>query len=192
MAEPMIVNDKAATSSGADRRPTIDDMYGMPRDGQKYELVEGELKVAPAGMYHEFVAGELYFRLRLYVRDHPIGSLFTSSAGFVLDNGQVLSPDVSFVAAQKLQGPIPTGFGHFSPDLAIEIVSPGDILSDVEDKAQIYLENGTRLVWAIVPRSKRALIYRANRKLQVVEGDEPLDGEDVLPGFSCPLSAVLG
>ncbi len=59
-------------------------------------------------------------------------------------------------------------------------------------KAMQYLTNGTRLVWVIVPRSRRALIHHVNRKLQVIEGDEPLDGEDVLPGFMCPLSDVLG
>ncbi len=194
MAEQNVMGRETPVPIGADAQPvTVESMYHMPRDGRKYELFEGEVKMAPAGMYHEYIAGELYFRIRLYLQEHAIGSLYTSSAGYELPSGQVLSPDVSFASNGKFQNEkIPIGFGHFAPDLAVEVVSPGDLISDIEDKAQIYLENGTQLVWVIVPRSRRAFIYRTNRKLQVIEGDEQLDGEDVLPGFACPLSEIFG
>jgi Uma2 family endonuclease len=172
---------------------TVEDMYHMPRDGRKYELVKGEIKVAPAGMYHELIAAKLTIRLGIYLEAHPIGQIYTSSVGFNLPSGDLLSPDVAFVSAERLPGgKTPEGFGNFAPDLAVEIVSPGDSLIDLEDKVDLYLQNGARMVWVINPRSRRATIYRPDQRVQVIQADEALDGGDVLPGFSCVLADVLG
>lgn len=177
----------------ATAKVTVEDMYRMPRDGRKYELIKGEVKVAPAGMYHELVAAKLTIKLGVYLENHPIGQIYTSSVGFNLPSGDLLSPDVSFVSSDRLpSGKTPEGFGNFAPDLAIEIVSPGDSLTDIEDKVDLYLSNGARVVWVINPRSGRATIYRPDQRVQVIQADEALDGDDVLPGFSCALADVLG
>ena len=171
---------------------TIDEMYHMPRDGQKYELIGGEVKVSPAGMNHELIGGELYFLLRLYLQKHKIGRLFTSSVGFLLPNGDLVSPDVSFVRTERLpDGKVPDTFGNMAPDLAVEIVSPFDRLTEVEDKAELYLSNGTLLVWVITPRTRRATVYRSGQQSRVLQPTDALDGEDVLPGFSCIVNALF-
>jgi Uma2 family endonuclease len=168
-------------------------MYAAPRDGRKYELIGGEIKVSPAGMYHEMVGMKLALELGIYLKLHVIGLLYGSSVGFILPSGDLLSPDVSFVSNTRLQGgKVPEGFGKFAPDLAVEIVSPSDSLFDVEAKADLYLTNGTRMVWVINPRSRRATIYRPDARVQVIQEDESLDGAEVLPGFSVVLGEVLG
>ena len=174
-------------------KATPEDMMHAPRDGNKYELIGGEITMAPAGMYHELIAGELFYRLKIYLSQNRLGQLYTSSAGFKLTNQDLLSPDVSFVSNARLPGGrTPIGFGTFAPDLAVEIVSPSDSLFDVEAKADLYLQNGTRMVWVINPRSRRATIYRPAQRIRVIQDDEALDGEDVLPGFSVTLADVLG
>ena len=80
---------------------------------------------------------------------------------------------------------------NLAPDLAVEIVSPSDRLNDVEEKVDLYLNNGTRLVWVISPRSRRATVYRLGQQPRVLKGTDALVGEDVLPGFSCILNSSL-
>ena len=104
----------------------------------------------------------------------------------------VRSPDVSFVRSERLPGgKIPDTFGDMAPDLAVEIVSPFDRLMEVEDKVELYLNNGTTLVWVINPRSRRATIYRTGQRPRVLQATDALDGEEVLPGFSCVLQTIF-
>jgi len=168
-------------------------MYAAPRDGRKYELIEGVIKVTPAGMYHERISLKLGALIWVYLDSNPIGEAYGSSVGFNLPSGDLLSPDASFVSFARLPGgKVPEGFGKLSPDLAVEIVSPSDSMVDVEEKAELYLSNGTRMVWVISPRSRRATIYRPNERVQVMEDQDMLDGRDVLPGFAVKLADVLG
>lgn len=167
-------------------------MHAMPRDGQKYELLNGELIVSPAGVKHEGIGAELLYHIRFYLAQHNLGRVFGSSIGYELASGDVVSPDVSFVYAQKLpQDDLPEGFGKFAPDLAVEIVSPNDSLTMVEDKVQIYLNNGTQLVWVINPKLRKVTVHRADGTIAAVRADGALDGEDVLPGFTCALAEIL-
>ena len=167
-------------------------LYHAPRDGHKYELLEGRLTMSPAGMKHEQIGAKLLIALGLYLRNHPCGELFASSVGYQLAENIVLSPDVSFVRTERLPGgEVPETFGQFAPDLTVEIVSPHDSPTLTEAKVQLYLEHGTQLVWVINPRLKQALVHRADGSVGVVESDSALDGEAVLPGFICRLTDLL-
>lgn len=173
-------------------RVSVEDMYHMPRDGRKYELIEGELTVTPAGMKHEAIGVSLAVELARYLEKNPIGRVFGSSTGYRLADDILLSPDVSFVRAERLPGGVaPEGFGEFAPDLAVEIVSPGDTMTTIERKAQLYLSHGARLVWVINPKLARATIYRPDGSARVLHGEDALDGESVLPGFTCRLADLL-
>ena len=182
----------ATPASEVARIYTIQDLYHVPRDGQKYELIKGELIVSPAGMQHEGIAAELIGLLIIYLKVQRLGRVYTSSVGFALPSGDLLSPDVSFVRNENLpDGKSPVGFGQFAPDLAVEIISPSDNLTDVEDKVELYLQNGTQLVWVINPKIGRATVYRADGTVSLVRTEGNLNGESVLPGFACPLVAIL-
>jgi Uma2 family endonuclease len=61
----------------------------------------------------------------------------------------------------------------------------------VEEEVQLYLSNGTRLVWVINPRQRSATIYHSDRTARLLRADDVLDGEDVLPGFTCRLTDIL-
>ncbi len=167
-------------------------LYHVPRDGRKYELIEGELIVSPAGMKHEQIGAELLFLIRSFLSQCPAGKVFGSSAGYQLAENIVLSPDVSFVRAERLPGgQVPETFGQFAPDLAVEIISPHDSPALTEAKVRLYLEHGAQLVWVINPRLKQALVYRADGSMSVIESDGALDGEAVLPGFACRLTDLF-
>jgi Uma2 family endonuclease len=177
-----------ATQTGA----TEDDLRATPRDGRKYELVDGEIVVSPAGTRHGIVSTRLSARLLAFVEHHELGYVADSSTGFRLPSGNVRVPDVSFVAKGRFEGGrVPEGFADVAPDLAIEVLSPDDRPRAILDKVGEYLQAGVRLVWVIDPKAGRAAIYRSLTDVRDLKPADSLDGEDVLPGFRCGLAEIL-
>jgi Uma2 family endonuclease len=178
---------------------TDEELFQAPRDGQKYERVDGEMRVTPAGFRHGAVSMLLGARLLAFVAQRRLGHVVDSSTGFRWPGRKtgrpdnVRSPDVSFVAAGRFPDERwPVGFAALAPDLAVEVLSPNDHSREVQEKVDEYLHAGTRLVWVIDPESRTAAIHRSLSDVRSIGETDVLDGEDVLPGFACPLKDVLG
>jgi Uma2 family endonuclease len=169
------------------RAITDDELMRLPKDGRKYELVDGELRVSPgAGVWHEWVVAALLARLRGFVIEHGLPS------------GNRRSPDVSFIAATRLpSGPElkelfrRTAVFELVPDLVVEVLSPSDRPREVMDKVGEYLGAGVRLAWVIDPAEERAVAYRSVTGAREIPPDGSLDGEDLLPGFRFPLRELF-
>jgi Uma2 family endonuclease len=176
----------------ARRVATEEDLLAMPKDGQKYELVDGQIRVSPAGDRHSVVALELASRLLAFVKEHRLGHVMGADAGFRLPSNNVRSPDVSFVASGRFpDDKPPADFGNVAPDLAVEVLSPHDRPRHVLDKVGEYLEAGVRLVWVIDPQCGRAIVHRSLSDVHEIGEDGVLDGEDVVSGFRCALRDSL-
>jgi len=168
------------------------ELMQLPDDGNKYEIVDGALVVSPAGGRHEEICVQVAVALATFVRGRTLGKVFGSNLLYILPGGNKRGPDVSFVARGRLPGGrAPEGFFEGAPDLAVEVLSPSDSLRRTLDKVGEYLQAGTRLVWLIDPAKRRASAYRSLTDVRQIEADGAFDGEDVLPGFRCPLSAIL-
>lgn len=168
------------------------DLLRMPRDGRKYELVDGQICVSPAGYRHGRVAVRLTIKLGSFVAERQLGDVLESSTGYRLPGGNVRSPDVSFVAADRVPAGEPAGFAELAPDLAVEVLSPEDREREVLDKVGEYLSAGVRLVWVIDPEQATAASFRSLTDVRRIERHGTLDGEDVVPGFTCTLAGLLG
>jgi len=174
------------------------DLLRLPRDGRKRELVDGEIRVSPAGGRHGQISVELLVRIHAHVRERGLGVVFDSSTGFRLPGRRaghydVRSPDVAFVAAGRLPDDLaPVGFIELAPDLAVEILSPDDRRREVLEKVGEFLDAGTRLVWVLDPEERSAAAYRSLTDVRRLAENGVLDGEDVVPGFACPLAEVFG
>ena len=103
----------------------------------------------------------------------------------------VRGPDIAFVRAERLPQPIPSAFLEFAPDLVVEVLSPQDRAGEVLAKVADWLDAGARLVWVVDPERRVARVYRQDGTEDVISNDGALMGEDVLPGFSCTLEAIL-
>jgi Uma2 family endonuclease len=169
---------------------TEQDLLRLPKDGHKHELVDGVIRVSPAGARHGKISLRLGAALLAFARERCLGEVFDSSTGYKLPGGNVRSPDASFVSSQRLPA-VPEGFLELAPDLAVEVLSPEDSPRDVLDKVGEYLSAGVRMVWVIDPRTARAASYRSLTDVKEVAQHGTLDGDDVLPGFRCPLSELL-
>ena len=102
-------------------------------------------------------------------------------------------PDIAYISAERLDAldVEVTGYYEVVPDLVVEVVSPGDSAREVMDKALMWLSYGTRLVWAVNPGSRTVDVYRPGERTVTLAADDALDGLDVLPGFTCPVSDIF-
>ena len=173
-------------------KATEADLLKAPNDGRKYELVDGEIVMSPAGSRHGAVCVKVSTRLGTFIEQRRLGHLFDSSTGFRMPNGNVRLPDVAFVARGRFEGgKVPEGFSPVVPDLAVEVLSPEDRPRYVLDKVGEYLDAGVPLVWVVDPKTRTATIYRSLTDVRVVAETGDLDGESVLPGFRCSLAEVF-
>lgn len=166
------------------RAATEGDLLLAPRDGYKRELVDGQIRVSPAGYRHGLVCVRVVALLHAFAKERDLGQVLDSSTGFRLPGGNVRLPDVAFVARGRFpEGQDPDGFAPLAPDLAVEVLSPEDRPRYVLDKVGEYLEAGVRLVWVIDPRRRTATVHRSISDARNLAPEDFLDGEDVLPGF---------
>jgi len=160
----------------------------LPDDECRYEIVNGELVVmGNSGALHGYISIVLSSALFAIVSPQKLGVLFDSSTAFKMKNGNKRSPDISFFAKERFQGiaDLPIGFLEGAPDLAVEILSPGNTVEEISTKLVEYFENGTRLVWVINPIQHYVLVYRsAQEPDRLLKRGDFLDGEDVINGFS--------
>lgn len=168
-----------------DRAVTADELLQMPGDGFRYELIRGELrKMVPAGDAHGEIAATLNGVLYAHVRARHLGRVYAAETGFRLasDPDTVRAPDVAFVRRERVEetGRI-DGFRSGAPDLAAEVLSPGDTHADVEQKVFDWLDAGCRLVLVVNPRTWTVTCYRSRRDIRVLGADEELDAGDVVP-----------
>jgi Uma2 family endonuclease len=128
------------------------------------------------------------------VAAQKLGALFDSSTAFTMKNGNKRSPDISFFAKERLQGldDLPIGFLEGAPDLVVEILSPTNMIEEIDEKLIEYFENGARLIWVINPRQNHVLVYRsATEPDRLLKLTDQLDGEEIIPGFSLPVSQLF-
>lgn len=169
---------------------TADDLLRLPDDGQRHELIAGELRtMAPSGAEHGEIAATVVAPLRGYVRAHQLGRVFGAETGFLLATNPdtVRAPDAAFVGRERAGAGRVTGYWPGAPDLAVEIVSPGDLYTEVEEKVATWLAHDTRMVIVLNPRRRTATVHRSPTEVRHLTETDVLDGEDVVPGWTVPV-----
>ncbi len=183
----------AKTPVTADELPAISARLSV--EGKRTELVRGDLVVmAPAGGRH----GQVTHRIGLFIGNHVLerdqGRVFAAATGFLLRRSPdtVRAPDVAFVRGERLgTGETPAGFLELAPDLAVEVVSPGDAAVAVRDKVQDWLVAGTRLVWVVYPETRSVVVHRQDAVSETLSGEESLRGEPVLSDFTVQIRELF-
>lgn len=173
---------------------TAEEFATIPDDDCHFELVEGRvIRVSLPGSLHGALMTRIAMLLALHVDTHHLGVVMTSG-GFKLATNPdtVRGPDVAFVRRESIpEAGIPEGFWPGTPDLAIEIRSPGDRPSEILAKVDDYLTRGVRLVWVVEPRRKSVTVYRRLLPPVTLGVDETLDALDVVPGFVCEVRRIF-
>jgi Uma2 family endonuclease len=171
---------------------TADELFLMPRDGSRYELVRGELrKMSPAGIEHGAVIVNATLLLAQHVKANNLGRCVGAETGFKIasDPDTVRAPDLSFISRERIpEGGLPKNFWRGAPDLAVEVVSPGDASKEVKEKVEDWLAAGTKAVWVVNPKRRAVFVYRTMTDVTRLKESDELDGGDVVQGFRCKVA----
>jgi Uma2 family endonuclease len=172
---------------------TAEELLRTNAPNKRTELIRGRLIVRePAGWRHGAVTMNLTARLVQHVDLTGAGQLLAAETGFTLFRSPdtVRAPDIAFVRRDRVPAQT-VGFAELAPDLVVEVLSPDDRPGEMLAKVGDWLEAGVRLVWVIDPERRLARIYRQDGTESLLGAAEALNGEDVLPGFACPLPQIL-
>jgi Uma2 family endonuclease len=173
---------------------TAEELPQLDVPGKVTELVRGRLLVRePPGTRHGSVAARLTYLLADHVYRHELGVVCSQDTGFKLASGPdtVRAPDVAVIGRSRADQIPRRGYAPLAPDLAVEIVSPDDRPGELLAKVADWLDAGSKLVWVIDPLRGVARVYRDDGDVTIIPADGELDGEGVLPGFSCALAEVF-
>lgn len=176
-------------------RLTPEDLLSLP-EGQRYELVDGQLVEHHMSHAAVWIATRIAYLLQQYLDNHPIGDVYGEGASyrcFPADPQMVRRADVSFLRTGRLsQEQFDRGHCPVAPDLAVEVISPNDLAYDVSRKIEDYASAGVPLVWLVNPDTRTVTVYRqGGAGIDLLHADDELTGGDVLPGFACRVGAVF-
>lgn len=172
---------------------TADELSRVYIPGKRTELVKGVLVVRELpGYRHGLVIIDLATRLDAHVRAAGLGRV-VPEVGFKLatDPDTVRGPDIAFISNARLPDPEAAGYPAGAPELVVEVLSPGEGPGEVLAKVADWLSAGARLVWVLDPARRIGRVYRRDGTEQILTASDALDGEDVAPGFTCPLREIL-
>ncbi len=174
---------------------TVEELYSLPDDGQRYELAHGWLvSEPPPGIRHGCVAMRLGALLDSFVRENLTDLIVSCDAGFVLHRSPdtVRAPDFAIIRRQRylaLEDNRKAMPG--APDLAVEVLSPANRWPEVHAKVADYLAAGTALVWVVDPEIEQVHCYRSLLEPHRLSGSQSLTAQDLLPGFSVPIDELF-
>jgi len=152
---------------------TVEDIDAMPEDGNRYEVIEGELFVSRApGLPHQIISVNIVYEFKKYLDQHPIG---------------LVIPTPGLVFSQ---------YSGVIPDIVIEILSPvrENVSRDRVAKRQLYAKHGVEEYWIVDSENRSVEIYRlASEKLEPAKmlRDQDEITSRLLPGFTCPLASIF-
>jgi Uma2 family endonuclease len=175
---------------------TVEDLEAMPEDGNRYEVIEGELFVSEApGLTHQRVSLMLTVGLGSYLRDNPIGCIWPTP-GVVFSEISGVIPDIVYVRNER-RAEIASGERvEGAPDLVIEIVSPGPANEqrDRIAKKRLYAKHGVKEYWLVDPATQTIetfVLRDSTLQPDVTFGEQDLLVSSLLPGFSCKVEAIF-
>jgi Uma2 family endonuclease len=157
------------------------------------ELIDGILLEKTVGAYESYLATLIARLIGNFVTEHDLGILLGADGMIRLAPGLVRIPDVSFVSWKRLPGRrIPREpIADLVPDLAIEVISPGNTAKEIERKLTEYFDAGTPLVWYVYPMDREVRVFTSPQRGRKVQGSQTLRGGSVLPGFELPLEVLF-
>lgn len=176
---------------------TVRDLELFPEDGNRYEIIEGELYVAKQPDWqHQFVSFRLGFFLQVWNEQAQAGYVNLAPGIIFADDTNVV-PDLIWISQERLQTALHTdGKLHNAPELVVEVLSPGadNERRDREVKLKLYSRRNVKEYWVVNWQERTVEIYR--REEAVLTLEKTLEETDVLqspllPGFSCTVGQLF-
>jgi Uma2 family endonuclease len=175
--------------------PTPDELL-RARDEGGVEFVNGQLVEKPVSKESSRVGALIVALLQNYARKSGEVEVYDSSLGyqcFPEAPEHWRKPDVSAIRRERLLGLEPDpGLMPIPADLAVEVISHGDTVYEMNEKVEEYLANGFKLIWVVDPNTKTVVIHRADGSVAKLHEPDDITGESLLPGFTCKVAEFFG
>jgi len=164
-------------------------------DDCRFDLIEGELRPMPPlpGEEHGFVTNLFAVHAGAYVIHNNLGACYAAETRFIIEHNpdSAIGPDWSFIRADRMPESRSKGFVPIVPDAVLEVRSPFDRSSELQEKLDRWIAAGVQIAWDLDPARRTVRVLRADGSTVTIGEHEMLSGEDVLPGFEIALKAVL-
>ncbi|CAN5190409.1 Uma2 family endonuclease [soil metagenome] len=165
---------------------TVENYKILPETGPRYQLIEGDLYMAPApNRFHQDISRNLEHILLDYLRQHPVGKLYDAPFDVYLDDYNVFQPDILVVLNDRLSIFTEAG-AEGAPDFVVEILSPKTARLDRDNKRRVYATRGVRELWIIVPETRKIEVYLLGENAAepaAVYGDHDTFESALFPGL---------
>lgn len=157
-----------------------------------FELIDGEIIEKVPTEEHGYLAARLVIRLGFFVEQNKLGRITVEPRHRIPEDDQnSYLPDVAFTREARKLPLVKKGSVPLMPDLAIEIKSPTDSATKLRRKAAYYLENGSQIVWIILPEKRQIEVYTADGDLQILTEDDVLTGGELVPNFALAVTDLF-
>lgn len=162
-----------------------------------YEVIDGQrVELPPMSIYAVRVASRLVSKLNQFGNVDDLGEVVSEGLfRLPLARPRNRRPDVAFVSYERWpkNRPVPETDNAWDvvPNLAVEVVSPGDLMDELMDKLDEYFQAGVELVWVVYPRHRLIYVYTSLTQVNGLARTDTLDGGKVLPGFQLPLASLF-
>lgn len=159
------------------------------------ELVKGRfIAMPPTGHPHGTIEANIARDLGAFIKQRGLGKVMSGEVGIITqrDPDTVRGADVVYMSNERLSKAQTDGYLDVAPELVIEIISPNDRWTDINEKIGEYLACGVVAVWIIDPRTQRVTSYGHGREVLVYGIDDVLAAPDILPEFALPIRELLG
>lgn len=175
------------------KRYTYEDYLRTP-DDERYELIEGELIMTPSPVpSHQRISRELGFELLKFVKENNLGEVFYAPCDVVLDNENVVQPDILFITKDRLNI-IGDKNIKAAPDLVVEIISENSAYRDLIQKKRLYATFGVKEFWLVIPKEELIEVYTlGEREFELFKRYRKDDGLEspLLKGLKIELKRVF-
>lgn len=172
---------------------TYDDYAELPNDGNRYQILEGELDVTPAPTpRHQAVSRNLHRILDRHVVDHALGQIFYAPIDVILSATTITQPDIIFIATGR-EAIITERAVEAPPDLVVEILSPSSVRTDRGIKSALYARFGVRHYWLVDPATRSVEMFELAGGGYVRSGtfaNDDYAGTSLFPGLEIDLARV--
>ncbi len=150
------------------RRWTYEEFAALPDDGNRYEVIAGDLYMTPAPrMPHQEIVSELLARLRTFASEHRLGKVYAGPVDVLFAEGDYLEPDLVFVREDRRRDIVKDRGIEGAPDLVVEVLSASTASRDRGLKRQRYAWFGVPEYWVVDADAKQIEVYRLNEAPRV-------------------------
>ena len=190
----MKVKEPAANYLAETKKYNYDDYLNLPEDGKRYEVINGELVMSAApNTFHQTISNNIEDELRSFIKMSKSGKMFHAPVDVLISETNVVQPDIIYISKDR-SDIITENNINGTPDLIMEILSPGSAYYDLLEKKELYEQFGLKEYWIVDPKKQRVDIYlNVNQQFELNQRAESEGSVKsiMIKGFEISLESIF-